>query len=122
MQKQVLNSDKNIPIKKRFCINISMFLMRIYEHFRGCSGVKEETEKRLKQHDINEEKVNVIEENIPRIMSEAEKLMERNRYLENRVVYMFNELKDINSYALKSDCKSIVMLLKKYDLNKELEY
>lgn len=55
-------------------------------------------------------------------MSEAEKLMERNRYLENRVVYMFNELKDINSYALKSDCKSIVMLLKKYDLNKELEY
>jgi hypothetical protein len=108
--------------RKSICVSISKFLLSIYGNFRSCSGVKEQTDKVEKKHRDNEEKICIVEENLPRVMSEAEKLIDRNSYLEKRVVFMFNELHKINSFAVNGDCNLIVIQLQKYDFNKKLEY
>jgi len=63
----------------------------------------------------------IIDENMPRFVSETERILNRNRYLEGRVTYMFNELIDIKQYANVGDIESILVLLSKYNLNKKLE-
>lgn len=114
-------SNKKNSIKKQFCYSIWLFLMKIYEHFRECSGVKEASNKILNKYKENEIKVEVIDEHLPRIMSKADELMNRNRYLEGRVTYMFSELMEIKQYAKVGDTNSILVLLSKYNLNKKLE-
>lgn len=59
---------------------------------------------------------------MPRIISKADELVNRNRYLEGRVTYMFNELIEIKQYAEIGDTKSILLVLSKYDLSKKLEF
>jgi len=36
---------------------------------------------------------------MPKLMTETEKMLNRNRYLEGRVVHMFNEIYHIDKYA-----------------------
>jgi hypothetical protein len=117
-----LKANKSLPFKRRICIQIGLFLMRIYEKTRGCSGVKIETEKVLKEYENNERIVDVVKEFIPKIKSKADELVDRNRYLEGRVVFMFNELRVIDKLADDADYKEIKMLLSKYDFSKKLEY
>jgi hypothetical protein len=115
-------SSVHIPIKRKICIAINTFLMRIYERFRGCSGVKEHTDRLMKEIKENKNKVEFVEENIPIVIDETRKLQDRNRYLEGRVVVMFNEMKSIKTYAINKDFKSIIELLDKYNLDENLEY
>lgn len=112
----------NIPFKKKICIAINTFLMRIYEHFRGCTGVKEHTDKLMKEIKENKDKVEFVEEKIPIVIDETRKIQDRNNYLEGRVVVMFNEMRNIKIYATNEDYKSIIKVLSKYNLDKKLEY
>jgi len=116
----IISAKKN-TIKKSICIRIGLFFMKIYEHFRECSGVKEASDKILNKYKEDEKKVEIIDENMPRFVSETERILNRNRYLEGRVTYMFNELIDIKQYANVGDIESILVLLSKYNLNKKLE-
>lgn len=59
---------------------------------------------------------------MPKIVSEADRLVTRNRYLENRIVSVHSELISIKIFAENGDCNSILSILEKYNLNKKLEY
>lgn len=124
-EKMLINHKKNsvnVPVKQKICIAINTFLMRIYERFRGCSGVKEHTDKLMKEIEENKNKVEFVNENIPIVIDETRKLQDRNTYLEGRVVVMFNEMKLIKIHATNKDYVSIIEILSKYNLDKELEY
>ncbi|WP_457748568.1 hypothetical protein [Sulfurimonas sp.] len=112
----------NVPFKRRACIAINTFLMKIYDRFRGCSGVKEYTDKRMKEIEENKNKVEFVNANMPIVIDETRKLQDRNKYLEGRVVVMFNEMKIIKKHATNKDYLSIIEMLSKYNLDEELEY
>lgn len=115
-------ANKYFLAKRKLCIQIGLLLMRIYERTRGCSGVKAQTDKKLEEYDSNEKTVKVVEEYIPKIKSKADELVDRNKYLEGRVVFMFNELRTIDSLADNQDYREIKILLSKYNFSKKLEY
>jgi len=115
------NKDLLKQIKRKICVSISLFLMKIYENFRGCSGVKEQTEKRFEEYNNNENKVKIIEKNLPRIYDETEKIKARNAYLEGRVIATHQELKLIKRYCLLGEIDSILSILKKYNFNDEIQ-
>ena len=115
-------SSKKILVKRFFCIRINLFLMRIYEKFRGCSEVKEKSDLILQEYKDNAEKVEIINTNMPKLVKEVDRIRSRNTYLEARVVHTFNELIEINNFAINGDCDSIITLLNKYNLSKKLEY
>jgi len=122
MEKKSIISANGIPLKRRICISIGLFLLRIYDRFRGCSGVKQETDRILDEYKKNEEVVGIVEEYIPKLKTQADDIINRNRYLENRVVFMFNELIVIDKLLDDGKYQEIKMLLSKYDLSKKLEY
>ncbi len=116
------NNSKFSVFKKNTCIHIGLMLMKIYENFRDCSGIKELSEEIHIRNRDNEIKVEIVEDQMPKVVSKVEKLVERNSYLEYRITSMFSELIEINKYANVGDFVAIKTILSKYDLNKKLEY
>jgi len=95
---------KSFPLKRKICIFINLYLMKIYDRFRGCSGVKEHTEKKMKEIEKNRNKVAFVNENLPIVIDETKRLQDRNKYLVARVVVMFNELRTIKQLATNKQC------------------
>ena len=96
--------------------------MNFYSLFRGCSGVKETTEKTLSGYKNNERVLKKIEDNVPAFFSEIDRIKRDNKYFQDVIVGLFGDMKTIRNFALKEDSKSIVVLLSKYELkeiNKE---
>lgn len=122
MQKITTGNNIKIPIKRKVCIHIGLFLMRIYQPFRACSGVKEHTDKKIKEYEESKEKVEQIEEYAPKIMRGVETLQDRNKYLEARIVVLFEELRAIKILTINNDKDGILELLSKYNLDKKLNY
>lgn len=110
------NKNTGLTLKRKICIFISSKIMDFYSYFRGCSGVKEKTEKKLNTYKNNEKTLKKIEDNVPALFSEIEKIKADNIYYQDVIIGLFGDMRTIRTFAQNDDIKSIIVLLSKYEL------
>ena len=115
-KKRIQNDKKSLLLKRRLCIYIGSKVMSFYSLFRECAGVKTSTENTLKGYKNNEKILKKIEDNVPALFSEIDKVKRDNRYYKDVIIGLFGDMRNIRTLAQNGDVKSIIVLLSKYEL------
>jgi hypothetical protein len=108
-------------MKKQICLLLSNFLLSVYSRFRECSGLSQETKKRLNKYKQDSTNLKQVESNIPRLKSEIEQILYENRFYKSRLDATLQDLKDISILYKSSSYDDIRVILDKYDFQIQLK-
>ena len=109
-------------IKGKACLSISKFLLSIYSNFRNCSGLQQDTNKKLDEYKKGVDDVKIVKRELPKVKKGIEELYYINSVLKGRLDYALDDIRNIDSMYRSGNMKDIDTILSKYDFSIKIDY
>jgi len=119
----MLIENKNILLKfkRNICIFFATITSNLYKRFRNCSGVAQQTEKKLKEYKENKIKIKTVERKLPVIKEKVDLIQAENKHLKTSLNVCIDDLEFIYISLLKNDIDSAIKLLEEYPFSKKIK-
>lgn len=111
-------------IKKKICLWISSGILKFYQNFRECSGLKSQADKELNKYKRNEYDLANVKENIlPTIRDKVYDLRNEKELIELNFIQAITDLKAINALMYLNKYEDVLAILGKYNftIKKEIK-